>query len=126
MMQHQVQPDVSVERLLGNMSHEMRRLADIAGELEDLIGDLPLQLVDAPADMLRGLQNMDHLRQSLDALAQVLKNATSIEWTEGTAMLVQSDLRRGVTLERTICACLCGPESGTACEKDRAPPEVHT
>jgi hypothetical protein len=60
-------PDV-----LATVSHEVRMLADSAAELQDLIGNLTVADHAAPSTSIYDLQALDHLSQSLEAIAEFL------------------------------------------------------
>lgn len=60
----------SMTDVLGRVGHELLQLSGSLGQLEALIGPLILQAARRDAHLVRQIQDLDHVRQKMQALAE--------------------------------------------------------
>ncbi len=114
---------LSVGTLMRNTATELDRLAEIAEGMDLLIADLVAHL---PSSAQRAkLQDIDYLRQALQAIATIYRNASQDLDSEQSARVSGARLARGVTLASVLDACLKGVplNSGHSDRSGSEPPE---
>lgn len=100
---------IALTRLLRNISEESGRLAQIAENLDYLLGEM----ASGQHQLSSEFQNVDMLRQSLQALKQITAAvANELPW-HADLELPKAALAMGVTLEKLREACLATDDLST-------------
>ncbi len=95
---------LSVGTLMRNTATELDRLAEIAQGMDVLVADLVAQLPSSAQGAK--LQDIDYLRQALQAIATVSRNASEDLGLEHSTCVSRARLAREVTLASVLDACL--------------------
>lgn len=97
---------ISVSKLLQNLSSELGRLEQIAQRLDDVLGDLAVSKQPLANGLPAEVQDVDTLRQSLQALKQIAASAANEVSHQADTDLPKAALCVGVTLGKVRDACL--------------------
>ncbi len=110
-MIRQPKGEIPITVLFENLSDEIMRLAEVALELDGLMVLSSTSGAEMAADRLAGLQGVDALRQSLEAIAQITRSAAEIIPVAANIALPRGELAHGVTIQKVRDACLA-PHQG--------------
>lgn len=99
---------IRIAALLSNLSAQTGHLAQTAMRLDDALGDIAASGGTVAGQHIVQLQEMDRLRQTLQALQAVLKNASELIPPDKNAPLAVDRVACGVKLEAVRTACLEG------------------
>ncbi len=105
--------EILVATLFENLSCEARRLASIASNLDGLMAAIAASAGRMTSDQVLGLQNIDALRQSLEAIAQITTLAAKSVPSDADFTFIRNDLANTVTVRKVRDGCL-GPPSDIA------------
>lgn len=98
--------EISVSTLLQNLSGEAGRLEHMARRLDDALGDAAASKGASFIARSMDLQDLDALRQSLHAFAQITASASEAIHCDDDQRLSKADLSKGVKLEKVLVECL--------------------
>lgn len=99
---------IGAKALLENVSCELSSWARVAERLDDLIGEVSFAMQDDHNQIASQLQDMDALRQAIQALAKITSTASKEFPADADVLLSQKALAEDITLESVRIACLSG------------------
>lgn len=114
-MMHPIHGKIPIVTLFENLSTETDRLAGVAAGLDAMMATLAVSPSEVTSDQLRGLQDVDALRQALEAISQITRSAANGLPDGANVDFSRSELAAGVRIQQVRDACL-----GTALQQDRS------
>lgn len=106
MMSGSTEPDIAVATLMRNISAETGRLACVAQRLDDMLGDMAAANKLLAQPLVAELQDVDVLRQALEALQHLTASAANEISNHSSVHLAKQVLAHGIKLEKVRDACL--------------------
>ncbi|MWD26478.1 hypothetical protein E0K89_003210 [Aquicoccus sp. SCR17] len=98
---------MQLQRLLRNSANEIKRLSGVAQDLDDVLGSIPHEAV---ASQMGALQNVDMLRQSLEALGAFVGSLA--DEVDDEAQIDPGIAAAQIKLRDLRAACLADPGNG--------------